>query len=234
MMDNNNEKHGVTVHGDYVGGDQVTSGSVVGSVGVAIGHGAQASVVQTKGDPALAQAFSALYRRVAERPVDPAVEREEIGECVRKIEGEAAKGEQANASKVHRWLAYLQTIAPDIFEAATEVLKQPLPGLSASVRDAAQQASGAAGAPSGFERVLAELAASGLPAEATGPVQDELQALRSEAERGDAADVRTVRVTLSKVVRSVPILRQPLYSWLDASPKTSTPVKIIARKLLAE
>lgn len=138
--------HGDVVHGDKVKGDSITVGDISGSTGIAIGRGAQASVTSGIGGDELAQLFSAVYRQIEIRPQDPDVDKEELADTVKKIELEAAKGENANPRKVERWLLFLADMAPDIMEVAAATLADPIAGVASVIRKVAEKVKSEAGA----------------------------------------------------------------------------------------
>jgi hypothetical protein len=130
---------GDKVGGDKVGGDKITVGNVSGT-GVAIGRGASATVTQGVSGAELAQLFSVVYQQIEARRDDPDVDKEEIQEQVQKIENEAANGEEANPSKVERWLNGLLQMAPDIFDVTVATLTNPIAGVATVIRKVAQKA----------------------------------------------------------------------------------------------
>jgi hypothetical protein len=113
------------VMGDKVGGDKIDVGGISGSTGFAIGRGAQAHVNQL---------FEVVYQQIEARSEDPDVDKEELADTVQKIEKEAAKGEQANANKVGRWLGFLADMAPDILKVTAATLANPAAGVATAVR----------------------------------------------------------------------------------------------------
>jgi len=136
---------GDKVAGDKVGGDQIQAGDISGT-GIAIGRGARASVTQGVSGNDVAALFAAIKQQIDARPEDPNVDKDELNELVQNIEQENAKGEQANPSKVERWLGYLASMADDIYAVTVEALKSPAAGISAVVRKIAAKARGETGA----------------------------------------------------------------------------------------
>jgi hypothetical protein len=132
--------HGDEVGGDKVTGDKITVGDISGGTGIAIGRGAQATVTHGLAGEDVAQLFATIHQQIKARADNPDIDKEEITETVQKIEQENAKGEQANPSKVERWLRNLASMAPDIFELTVECLKSPLAGISSVVRKIAERA----------------------------------------------------------------------------------------------
>lgn len=119
--------------GDFVGRDQVIHGDRVRGVG----------------GEELARLFKDIYRQIEERAPDPDVDKEELAETVQKIESEAAKGEEANPSKVERWLKFLGGMAPDILEVAAAALANPVAGVATAIRKIAEKAQAGAKAEAG-------------------------------------------------------------------------------------
>lgn len=107
----------------------INVGDITGSTGVAVGHGAQATVTQVgaTGDE-IAKAFAAITARVNALPPGPA--KEDAADAVKKLEGEARKGDQADESRVHRWFTFLAQTAPDAWEVAVDTFINPVKGVS--------------------------------------------------------------------------------------------------------
>lgn len=142
-----NEKHvhGDEVRGDKVSGDKITVGNISGDGAVAIGRGAEATANQGVGGADLTALFQAIYRQIETRPADPNVDKEEVTGTVQKIEQETAKGEQANLTKVERWLGHLAEMAPDILEVTVATLTNPAAGVATVIRKIAEKARPEAG-----------------------------------------------------------------------------------------
>jgi len=138
----------VEIHGgDFVGrdkivhGDEITVGGVGGeNIALAAGRRAGAEAVQGVGGQDLAALFAQVYRQIEARPEDPDVDKEELTETVQKVEGEAAKGEEANPRKVERWLRFLGEMAPDILEVTAACLTNPAAGVATVIRKVAEKA----------------------------------------------------------------------------------------------
>jgi hypothetical protein len=94
----------------------------------------------------LARLFAQIYQQIDARPEDPDVDKEELTETVQKVEQEAAKGEEANPTKVERWLKFLGNVAPDILEVTVACLTNPLAGVGTVIRKIAEKARAEAGA----------------------------------------------------------------------------------------
>lgn len=125
-----------------IGGDQnVIEGTISGGV-IVQGRSAQVRVQQTSqtNDKELYALFDKLYEAIQSRPSHPDVDKEEIGETVQKIEQEVKKGEEANPSKLTRWMENLEKMAPDIVDVILASLGGPVKGLAAVLRKVAEQA----------------------------------------------------------------------------------------------
>jgi hypothetical protein len=83
--------------------------------------------------------------QIEARPADPDVDKGEIQNQVQNIEKEAAGGEEANPSKVGRWLNGLLEMAPDIFDVTVASLVNPVAGVATVIRKVAQKAKEEAG-----------------------------------------------------------------------------------------
>lgn len=113
-----NKTHTQTAGGDIVGGDKISNAE----------------------QPSLGHAFAEVYQRIATAAEDPNVDKAEIQETVKKIEGEVKKGEQANANKVERWLLTLGTMSEDIFAVTAATLTNPVLGVAKAIQLIAQKA----------------------------------------------------------------------------------------------
>jgi hypothetical protein len=113
------------VKGDKVGGDKVGRDKITGLTG--------------------ADLFQTVYQRIEVRPADPNVDKEEVTETVQKIEQEVEKGEEANPSKVERWLTNLHNMAPDIGDVTIACLTNPAAGVAMVIKKIAEKAQKEAG-----------------------------------------------------------------------------------------
>ena len=116
-------------------GGGISVGSVHGHV-VAIGHGSSAKSVEGIPQSDLVRVFQAIQETIRTRPPTPNVDRAELVSAVQQIEQEASKGEDANPTKVKRWLRLLGDAAPDILLVTLRALATP--GVAQSIRDLAQ------------------------------------------------------------------------------------------------
>jgi hypothetical protein len=122
-----------------VSGDQISVGESRDSV-QAIGRKAQASVTHVVQNVELAREFERIQEQIAARPEDPDLDKEELSATVAQIEEEVGKGEEANPSKVERWLRFLAMMAPDILDVVLATLSGPIPGITTAIRKIAEKA----------------------------------------------------------------------------------------------
>ena len=128
------------VRNKQIGGDQnVIQGSISGGV-VVQGRGANVSVQQSGGinEEQLALVFEKMYQAIQSRPDDPNIDKEEISGTVERIEQEVKKGDQANDSKLNRWMESLNQMAPDIVDVILASLGGPVSGLTAVLKKVAE------------------------------------------------------------------------------------------------
>ena len=131
------EKHPAPA--ESTGGDTITVSGINGS-NVAAGRGASVTVNQGLSGEDLSKLFASIYQKIESRPPDPDVDKEEVQGTVQNIEKEVQKGEEANPSKVERWLKTLALIAPDIFEVTLATLASPAAGIATVIRKVAEKA----------------------------------------------------------------------------------------------
>ncbi len=113
----------------------ITVGNIQNAVGVAVGHHASAYGQQGVSGDVLSQLFEDVYKRIESRPEDPNIDRPEIAQKVQQIQAEAAKDEeQANPSKIERWLGDLANMAPDILDLAVNALINPAVVVPGAIR----------------------------------------------------------------------------------------------------
>jgi hypothetical protein len=132
--------HGDKVAGDKVLGDKITVGDITGSSGVAIGRGARATVRTGLSATDAVELFDAIYSKIAARPDDPNVDKDEIKQAVGRVQQEASAGDQANQSKLGRLLKTLAGMAPDIFDVVVATLASPAAGFGVVVKKIAERA----------------------------------------------------------------------------------------------
>jgi uncharacterized protein associated with vWA-MoxR-VMAP ternary system len=125
-----------------VGGDQnVIEGSISGGV-IVQGRGANVAIQQSGGinEEKLSLVFEKMYQAIQSRPDDPNIDKEEIGETIQRIEQEVKKGDQANDSKLKRWMESLNKMAPDIVDVILASLGGPVSGMTAVLKKVAEHA----------------------------------------------------------------------------------------------
>jgi hypothetical protein len=137
--------HGDEVHGDKIAGDKISVGNISGGAGIAIGRGASATVNQGLGGAEIAALFENVYKAIQARPADADLDKDELTGTVKKIQAEAAKGEQANPNKVERWLTNLADLAPDIRNVTVAALINPVAGIATAIRAIARKFGAGAG-----------------------------------------------------------------------------------------
>ena len=135
----------IHVGGDIVSGDKIVHGdqnTVNIGAGATVGQvAAGRNITQTQGASVqdLAALFNAIYKQIDARASDPNVERSEIRDNVKNIENEIAKGENANANKVERWMKFLQELAPDILEVTANAILNPIAGVTTAIKKIAEK-----------------------------------------------------------------------------------------------
>ena len=117
----------------------ITTGDIQGT-GIAVGHGAKAIVQQyASTGTAIADSFRPIYEQIDKREEDSDVPKAEIAETVKKIENEVAS-QDPNPNKVERWLKFLASMAPDIFDVTAATLVSPIAGVAEVIRKISQKA----------------------------------------------------------------------------------------------
>jgi hypothetical protein len=119
---------------EYVAGDKISVGNISNSTGVAIGRGAQAHVEQHSGvsTDEIAKIFAMLQQQVEKMP--PGEEKDETKDSLDKLQKEAGKGEEADESRVRKYMNFLAETAPDIWEVARNSFINPVLGLGTVFR----------------------------------------------------------------------------------------------------
>lgn len=117
----------ISIGGDVVGRDKITTTTTTTGVDAA-------ALVE------LIKAFKDIERQIDARPENPDVDKDELKETVSKIQEEAKKGEQANPTKVERWLKFLAGMADDIFQVTAATLTNPALGIGTAVKLIAEKA----------------------------------------------------------------------------------------------
>lgn len=124
-----------------IGDQNIINGNISGGV-ITQGRNARVSVRQSTqtGNNDLNLLFEKLYQYIESRPDDGNVDKEEVVQTVQKLEGETAKGEEANQNKLSRWITYLENMAPDIMDVIVASLGGPVTGITAVLKKIADNA----------------------------------------------------------------------------------------------
>lgn len=133
---NREESHEVSVSES---GDTITVGDVGPGAAAAVGRGASASVTQSVRQSSDLAAVLAQWRGQMETKIDDQPdlsieEKKDLKEQVEKIESEAAKGDDADPSRLEKLINTLCVMAPDIFEVAVTTLANPLAGIGVALK----------------------------------------------------------------------------------------------------
>lgn len=132
------EKGGVNINGgsvragrDIVGGDSFNVEHISGNANVAMGRGASAqSNVVTN----FADWRAQIEKQIEAKPNLATANKQDLKDAVAKIEGEGAKGKQADPGRLEKLINTLSAMAPDIFEVATTTLTNPLAGIGLTLK----------------------------------------------------------------------------------------------------
>jgi hypothetical protein len=225
-----------SVHGDFVGGDKIVFSDLGGSSGVAIGRGAQSSILQQQAvrQPDLVELFRSVYLSIQLRPDEPGIGKDELVELVQHIQDEALKGDQANSQRLERWLKQLEQVASDVFQQTVELLASPSV-TSLSIHQLVIQFGSEVekAALPGADAIKQRLENGPWSADEKAQLVEKLELIRNELRMGDKADLGEVAYALEQLVAADPDLRQPLAAWLVDTEAAPRPVRIIAKKMLA-
>lgn len=144
----------VIINGDVTGRNRITTtidnsihtGDLRGNTGLALGHGASATVQQGAAAADLAAAFARVYQTIETRPVDPKVDKEEIEDTVKRIEKETAeKGPAADEGRLERWVKSIGGMAPDILEVMASAFGGPVSAAGTILKKVIERAKSQAG-----------------------------------------------------------------------------------------
>lgn len=128
---------GDAVAGDKIGGNVVGRDNVGGDV---VGHDKITTTGISGSELAeLVKQFQQVNKRIDDAPVAPDV-KVDLKENVKKIEEEVKKGEQADPSKVERWLKFIAGMSEDIAQVVGATLLNPALGIGTAIRLIAQKA----------------------------------------------------------------------------------------------
>ncbi len=86
----------------------------------------------------ISKAFENIYRTIGKIP-DPEV-KEKAENAAKEIEDEIREGDDADPSRVERWLKFLAEIAPDVKGVVIATLENPIKGISEVIRKVVKKA----------------------------------------------------------------------------------------------
>jgi predicted transcriptional regulator len=115
----------VTIGGDVVGGDKITTTN----------YGMDPRALAE-----LVKQFQKIQAQIDALPGKDEVDKQELKETVKKIEEEAKKGDQAKPDRVERWLMNVGVMSDDIFQVTTATLANPVYGVFKTLQLIAQKA----------------------------------------------------------------------------------------------
>jgi len=126
------------VSGVSIGGNVDTGGGDIAGGNIKKGdvyqsHGLKASDIK--------EMFSPIYQSIDQNEALPTEDREDLKVMVAEIEGEAAKGSEADQSLVARHLRTIARMAPDILDVTLKTIANPVLGLAAIAQKIASKAS---------------------------------------------------------------------------------------------
>ena len=90
--------------------------------------------------PEMDRLFKRVHKELETQPAQAAPNAEKVQEQVKKIEKEAAKGEEADLTRLESWLVKLSRIAPDILDIMLASLGGPVTGFTAVFKKIADRA----------------------------------------------------------------------------------------------
>jgi hypothetical protein len=125
-----------------VGRDQYHASQIGAGATLAQGKN-QISIVTQQGvkEAELTALFQTLYQHIENRPQTKIADKEEITETVQRIETEIAQnGDQADQTRLQRWVDYLNNMAPDIVDVILASLGGPVSAASAVLKKVAERA----------------------------------------------------------------------------------------------
>ena len=114
-------------------------GDISNATGVAIGHGAQATVTQGGASAEeIAKAFAAITQKVNALPDGPSKTMAQT--AVQGLEAEAKKGDKADEKAVGDWFNFLAQTASDAFDVAVTTFANPIAGVGMVFKKIAEKA----------------------------------------------------------------------------------------------
>jgi hypothetical protein len=78
--------------------------------------------------------FKKIRDLIDKRPEDSSVDKDELKDTVNKVENEIKKGQEANPTKIERWLKFLASMAEDIFQVTVAALSNPTLGVAKAIQ----------------------------------------------------------------------------------------------------
>ncbi len=126
-----------------VRGDTQTVSRIGSKANIVQGKNITATITNQEGlqSGELAALFGKIYERIESLPATRAADKEEIAQTVQRIESEVAeKGEQADESRLQRWIDNLNQMAPDIVDVIVASLGGPLSAATAVLKKVAERA----------------------------------------------------------------------------------------------
>jgi len=118
---NFNNVGSVSVGGDIVGGDKITTGGDGGLTAERM------------------KAFMGIQRQIKELPLSDG-DKEDLKDTVKKIEKEAKKDDAANVGSLERWIKYVAGMSNDIAQVVANTLIDPALGFATVIRKVAEKA----------------------------------------------------------------------------------------------
>lgn len=116
----------VSIGGDVVGGDKITTTVNQGEETGALGE--------------LVRQFQQIQKQIDALPGKDEADKQELKETVKKIEDETKKGDKAKGERVERWLMNIGAMSDDIFQVTVATLANPVLGVVKTVQLIAQKA----------------------------------------------------------------------------------------------
>jgi hypothetical protein len=128
----------VQVGGQRQYGNTYNVGDITGSTGIAIGENNHVTVTQGLSGDEITKVFAAITAKVSALPDGP--EKTMAETAVQGLKEEAGKGEDADESKVSKWMNFLAQTTYDAFEVAVAAFVNPIAGLGGAFKKVADRA----------------------------------------------------------------------------------------------
>jgi hypothetical protein len=113
------------VHGNKAVGDQITTGNISDSTGIAVGRGAQAYVEQSISSADLDKLFAPLIAILRDAPPE---KRDQASQKAEALKAEVGKGNKADDSRMAKLLDGLAELVPGAVSAVVSVFASPILG----------------------------------------------------------------------------------------------------------